>query len=471
MQKDDFLRMLSSWAPAFGDINISVVGINSKESGKKYAISARIRVGKKDNFLKGFNFDGPIFWGSSIQLSDSPDGICKIINDALSDFVVPIFDGDKAYLLSKDDERFGASYDDGHQNWSSHGPDVYRVLRAVVTRGGYFRSIVSQEHGDIDIDWHLRGGEIPFNGLSDLMASQYVPSTNNGESMLEIIVDPPVRLAGQSFLMANKAMISLDMTQAANKDAVMLSYIARGDAASSVRGRRKLCDFSNSNNEKLSDQIDLEFENAQSLQGFIIYDGVITQHFWLHDFSNHTYHPRALYSAFDVGLEELSERVLNCKKPHAKTFEDAVSILFNLLGFSAIHYGGMPGLSEIAPDVVVASEENQVLIIECTIGLPDQGDQYAKVLQRTKVAERALKDAGWEDFRLHPVVATNFSESEILTSLDEAKEKGISVIYREKLQWLLDSLSTKVNTDYIFNEIVLLAQLNPFYGHRSRLGS
>ena len=67
-------------------------------------------------------------------------------------------------------------------------------------------------------------------------------------------------------------------------------------------------------------------------------------------------------------------------KPYA--FESAVSTLLTLLGFSVANYGRIPKLQK-GPDIIAVTPSGHVGIIECTIGLINENDKLAKLVQRT----------------------------------------------------------------------------------------
>ncbi len=93
-------------------------------------------------------------------------------------------------------------------------------------------------------------------------------------------------------------------------------------------------------------------------------------------------------------------------KPYA--FESAVSTLLTLLGFSVSNYGRIPKLQK-GPDIIAVTPSGHVGIIECTIGLINENDKLAKLVQRTTLIKEKLTDARYGHLQLQSTIVTPLS--------------------------------------------------------------
>jgi hypothetical protein len=56
--------------------------------------------------------------------------------------------------------------------------------------------------------------------------------------------------------------------------------------------------------------------------------------------------------------------------------------LLTLLGFSVANYGRIPKLQK-GPDIIAITPSGHVGVVECTVGLINESDKLAKLVQRT----------------------------------------------------------------------------------------
>ena len=73
-------------------------------------------------------------------------------------------------------------------------------------------------------------------------------------------------------------------------------------------------------------------------------------------------------------------------------------------------------------------------MVECTIDLPDKGDQVANAIRRAEQARRSLDNSGWPEIQVLPVVATILGEREIAGQKDDAEGKGVLVLCSNDLR-------------------------------------
>ena len=128
-------------------------------------------------------------------------------------------------------------------------------------------------------------------------------------------------------------------------------------------------------------------------------------------------------------------------------------MLMSMLGFSVTQHGRSQKLSD-APDIIAVSPAGHIAVVECTVGLPDQDDQIAKVLQRAEVIRRSLATSGWREVQVLPIIVTPLSESEIQGHKKEAESQGVVVACLENIQQTLIQVQFPVDPDRLYSEAV-----------------
>lgn len=72
----------------------------------------------------------------------------------------------------------------------------------------------------------------------------------------------------------------------------------------------------------------------------------------------------------DPSLGRLSALLLRPAGKQRDDFESAVALLLQVLGFAPAHIGAMSGWNDES-DILVSCPAGEVIIIECTTGVPD----------------------------------------------------------------------------------------------------
>lgn len=439
---DDFQKIALPWARLHQKIRISAVGV--KSGGELLIASARISVLLDINGNEPERtFESEMLWAKSLVLSLKPSQIDALMRDAICGDINFGFVSSLPPNASADE--FSYYFEDNYRSQFSGSSMQSRGLSLLIKSEAY-RNAIRNKYTEGEIDNHLMSLDAPFSGLRDFYNYFDVPLAS--ESAIEILVDGPVRIDARSKLEGESAKFIIKAAPGLDKEKLHIGFISHSEDGSRGKIPGIIFDWTESEGSFVKNPL-----KTHSLQCFAIYDRAVVQRFWLHNNDRQIYKPRAIYSVFDPGYEELKDRLFFCEKKHSRTFEDAVSILMSLLGFSVSHYGSMPGIAEDAPDIIAMCGQDSILVIECTLGLPDKGDQISKVLQRAELVKSTLKSSGWENIRVNAVIVTNLQETYIRVPIDEAKKRGVAVIFKEKIDNYIEKLYEPLNPAEIYESI------------------
>lgn len=306
----------------------------------------------------------------------------------------------------------------------------------------------------LDIDWELKAAAEPFENLDDLLRQCSLPiqSEMGDSSLLEVIAATPVAIADTSIIKDGHAVIECRMAAGLAAKKIQLGYkVFQGGGVV-----RRECVNGDSLTWKKDNTMKigtykLPVEEATLVQAFVSYAGVSQHQWWVAD-PNKRMNPRyAIHQIFDDDMELLRKMLLrpDTDKPYA--FEHAVSMLFDLLGFSITNYGRIPKLQK-GPDVIAISPLGNIAVVECTIGLIDQNDKLAKLVQREKLIRDKLENAGYGYLKLLPVIITPLPRTEIAANLDVAGKHNIAVICREDIEEMIGRVALPLNPDQLFED-------------------
>lgn len=193
------------------------------------------------------------------------------------------------------------------------------------------------------------------------------------------------------------------------------------------------------------------------LQAFLSYADVSLHQWWVRDSQKHLNPRYAIHQVFDEDMKLLKMMLLKPESDKSDTFEGVVSVLYNLLGFSVVSYGRLPKLQE-GPDIIAVTPAGKIVVIECTLGLPNKKDKLAKLVQRTTLVKEKLIAAGYGHLQIQAAIVTPLSRNEVVADLEDASKHNIAVICREDIERLLYRVDLFPNPENLFQELGRLVQ-------------
>ena len=165
----------------------------------------------------------------------------------------------------------------------------------------------------------------------------------------------------------------------------------------------------------------------------------------------------AVHQVFDEDMELLKMMLLKPESDKSDAFEGAVSTLCNLLGFSVVNYGRIPKLQK-GPDIIAVTPAGKIGVIECTVGLPNEKDKLAKLVQRATLIKEKLTATGYGHVQIQAAIVTPLSRNEVVANLEDASKHNIAVICKEDIEKLLSRVGLPPNPENLFQELRRLVQ-------------
>lgn len=190
------------------------------------------------------------------------------------------------------------------------------------------------------------------------------------------------------------------------------------------------------------------------------YNGKALHQWWVSDPKRH-FNPRhAIHQIFDKEeLEILNKLLFGPRKNDQDDFEEGVALLLSVLGFSIVHYGAIKNLRE-GPDIVAITPLGHIGVVECTIGLLDNKDKLAKLVQRTILIKEGMAKSGYGFLKVQPVIVSALPQKENKGDLDEAGKHSIAVVCRENLETMVNRIKLPLNPEGLFDEAAQLVPRN-----------
>jgi hypothetical protein len=327
-------------------------------------------------------------------------------------------------------------------------------LPSLIVRGTAKHNLLVAAGDNRQFDWEIKAADVPFDSLDELLGHCGLPTLMQmGDSTtLEIVARTPAVVGVNSTINGSEAIIECRVAKALDTGKLRLGYRMFQKDQQIVRAS-VTCDSFEWRDEK---DLKVAFHQiaigeASVLQAFLSYHRISLHQWWVTDPKKHLNPWQAIHQIFDQDLELLKKMLLKPEidKPYA--FEGAVSTLLTLLGFSVANYGRIPKLQK-GPDIIAITPSGHVGIIECTIGLINENDKLAKLVQRARLIREKLTEARYGHLQLQAAIATPLSREEVAADLPAAGDHGIAVICKQDIENALSQVGLPPNADRVFED-------------------
>ncbi len=295
------------------------------------------------------------------------------------------------------------------------------------------------------LNWELKAAEKPYKSLDELLDSLELPTAARADcTTLEVAANSFTAIHADSKIDSGKVLLKLVVAENVHTEKLRFGYIV-SERKSVKRGHIAGSDFRWELDGNIQTGIfELSVDEASVLQALISYDGYVLGQQWITDPSKHVNPRYASCKLFDPDLRILHDFLSGKSKDPGNDFEQGITILFTLLGFSPSHHGTVPKLQD-GPDILAFTPRNNIAVIECTTKRLNDKDKMSKLVSRTNQLKERLKLSGHPHLLIQPVIVTALSRSDVSADLPEAGRNGIVVISRDDIKLLLERVALSLS--------------------------
>lgn len=327
-------------------------------------------------------------------------------------------------------------------------------LPSLLVHGTAKHNLLTSAGDNRQLDWEMRAANPPFDSLDELLGHCGLPTVMQiGDSTtLEIVARTPAVVGANSAINGSEAAIECRIAKALDPGKLRLGYRMLQKDQQIVRGSVTGDSFEWRDEKDLKIAFHrIDIAEASVVQTFLSYDRISLHQWWVTDPKKHLNPWQAIHQIFDQDLEFLRKMLLKPETDKPYAFESAVSTLLTLLGFSVANYGRIPKLQK-GPDIIAVTPSGHVGIIECTIGLINENDKLAKLVQRTTLIKDKLADARYGHLQLQSAIVTPLSREEVAADLAAAGGHGIAVVCKQEIENALNQVGFPPNADRMFQD-------------------
>ena len=448
-QEQDFSKfeaLLEQWNGAYQCAVSSYVGLKGAQGSRLLFGRVLLEPSRTGISDTTFNFETEHVIAARFVTGAGPSEVASFLAKAKNG-EIPCVGG--ATLALERNADLSTYFAPIHHPFISEGPR----LPSLLIRGMSKHNLLTTTGDPRQLDWELKAADAPFDNLDELLIHCGLPTlTQMGDSTaLEVVARSPGMIGVASIIKDGDAIIECRVADALDIGRLRIGYkVFRKDVVDRASVDGSTLEWRQEGDIKIG-ACRVAVGDASLLQTFLSYAETALHQWWITDPQKRLNPRHAIHQIFDDDLELLKQMLLKPETDKPYVFEGAVSALLNLLGFSVSNYGRIPKLQK-GPDIIAVSPSGHVAVIECTVGLLDENDKLAKLVQRTKLIRERLNETGYGFLQLQPVIVTPLTRDEVTANLETAGKHNIAVVCRENVEAMLNQITLPLDAERLFQE-------------------
>lgn len=322
----------------------------------------------------------------------------------------------------------------------------------------YYRFVQEQT-----ITRELKTASVPFDSIAELASHfrmNFEPSMN---LHVDIHASGVCEVTDDSYLKVGMASVAVRLASQLQTDKVRVSLRGRLRDGSNTRLADLGFDWKQADGGEWISNSSFPFPEGKSLTCTLSYAGLVQQECAIEEpveFHNTVRFALNLFGDADAAFA----RVLNDPKAtnrDGREFEATVNAILSLAGFQTAAVDRIPDLGEM-PDILASDPIGNLLVVECTLKLPNATDKFDKLFNRAEAIRLALHRVGLTQLRVLAVLATVIPQDKIVAYMEDARKAGILLWGREQVQALQQQAKTQTATE-IFDAIAAQDEMMALY--------
>ena len=297
------------------------------------------------------------------------------------------------------------------------------------------------------VNSQLRLNKQPFDGLNDLVNNLNVPDTLTSykQSQIEIRISPPIDIRiDESSLSKGKFNLILHAHQKLITKNISLAIrefpenlTSRKQVASKVKWETQGSGIQVGN-------LQINTKNSFAVQVILMAGSNTVRRQFFDDLLKVPNRRLSAFSNFDNDLTML-KRALNGDFD-SNGFETAVNSLAYLLGFS-----GTVMNENKAPDLILSTPNENIVIIECTTRIADFSSKLGKLVDRKNALITLLESSG-DSRKVYSYLVCSLPKNQIKHDEKELAKHKITLLTKESLDDLLNRLKIPQDLEKLLSD-------------------
>jgi hypothetical protein len=302
----------------------------------------------------------------------------------------------------------------------------------------------------------LRLNKRPFDGLEDLASflDLQIPFHPDSQPKIEINISPPIDvITDESNLSKGSLTLVLHAHPQFNRGT---ANIAIQSFPASPKDRKQLASlitWSIGEDGRQIGNLKIATENSFAVKIILMAGSNMVRRQFFEDFKKLPNRRLVSISHFDTDLKRLKQALLS---KDSTEFEIAVNCLAYMLGLS-----GSVINETNAPDIILSTPEDNLVVIECTTKIADFHSKLGKLVDRKNSLAKELVISG-DSRKVYGYLVCGLPKDQIAVADFELATNKVTLLSKESLEKLLTQLKFPQNIEKLLqqDELVIENLLN-----------
>ncbi|HZV62610.1 MAG TPA: hypothetical protein VFF75_09350 [Methylophilaceae bacterium] len=296
------------------------------------------------------------------------------------------------------------------------------------------------------INDELRHAAIPFDGLPDLI--NYLdlsdPLSGHSQSAVELRIFPPIDMRiADSNLSKEKFTLILHGHSKLNTQEIALAIRMFPEHEKSRKQLASSIKWSKEKDGTQVGKLQIQAKKTFAVLAILMVGGNTVRRQFYDDFQRLPNRRLVAVSKFDENLKMLRRGL---SEVDATAFEIAVNSLAYLLGFS----GSVLNETD-APDIILSSPEENLVIVECTTRIKDFSVKLNKLVDRKNALISLLAEAN-DSRKVYCYLVCGLPREQIAYEAKELARHKVTLLTKESLDFLLTQLKFPMDLEQMLWE-------------------
>lgn len=413
--------------PAYRDGIFSYVAVTHE--GETVVLRARLHLGIEEPIALRRPVATATLCAGQARIRVSPEGVRECIRSIANGAWLPPVDERLLKLLSRTplqySQGYSAYYEQCQPPNTVDGQHIYRLTLSGINRF----QILGTRSREIEHELH----DIGVNSVEELLSRFELRGSD--ETTVEISAGPVATINPKSFMKGRSVSLGLRLAKELQASLCRVTVRNADSRAANVTEvlRGDTIPWTEHGNVQ-EGQREFDLPESAIVDCRIIYDGRVQQEARLADPETLPNPRRRMVELVDPELRRLGKLLTDPKKTEGRDFEAGIAWLFQLLGFAPVHVGAMSGLTD-EPDILVMAPAGEVLIAECTIGVPDDDKLTLLVSRVARLRESATRSQGPSATgEVIGMLICARPPGELVSVRSKAEEHGVLVLCRPDIE-------------------------------------
>lgn len=426
-QAREFLDAIEPTRPAYQFGIFTYVALRHNE--EKVILRARLELSTEAPANLKRTIETLNFWAGQARFDVHPAAAETCIRCAVHGDWLPPVDGQLMKLLPKAPPAPSQGYDAYHEHKQPSYAHSDQSTDRLVLSGVKRLQLLSARMGQLQRELQDSG----IDSVDELMRLYELRGSD--ETSLEIVATPVAALTQGSKLQGRHVVLGFRLAHGLQRERFNVTIRNADPSALDIPRLLNGAEVSWITHSGYNEaQWEFDLPRSEVIDCRVVYAGCVQAELRLSDPESLPNPRRTLVSLVDPQMTALEGLLTRPEKNQGRDFETGIAWLLQMLGFAPIHVSAMSNMTD-EPDILVTTPTGEVLIVECTTGVPDDRKLTMLISRVARLREGLQRSNGYAaaNAQVIAILITPLPREELAGIRAKAEKHGVLILCRPEI--------------------------------------